>query len=1039
MSFFRRLFGRQESKVGLNSMNRVDYLVFLTTDSLDKARRIVEQHPELLSSAVDEQGAKYLKDIEVNPNIMQLLTERRSLLRRCREVGVARAFAEQMLMPEALAEAERLGLTPEAFLAQARSTRGSASANLAVPPEVQPLIAELSRLTQRTDMPRRIELCRQALAHVERGANPRLWAALQVELGNSHAQSLQGGRAENIEAAIDAYQQALQVSTRQAMPVEWAMTMMNLANAYADRIRGDKAENIEAAINAYQQALQVRTRQAMPVEWAMIMMNLANAYSIRIRGDKAENIEAAIDAYQQALQVMTSQVMPVEWAITMMNLANAYSNRIRGDKAENIEAAIAAYQQALQVRTRQAMPVEWAQTMMNLATAYYYRIRGDKAENIEAAIAAYQQALQVRTRQAMPVEWAQTQNNLANAYYSRIRGDKAENIEAAIAAYQQALQVRTRQAMPADYLRTVRTLGNVWFDQTRCPEAIEHHQAALAVAEELYAAAATPDSRQSLLQALGDAPQRLAYAQCRIDDTAGRQPAVVVLEQNRARWLREALEMRSARPDTVSEALWTAYQMQAQTVRELQAEVQLPDHTPGRRTFLQLSTLLGDARANLRATVDAIRSVAPDFLPKPSFDQIQEAAQDGPLVYLLATAAGGLALIVHGAAANDLPGSSAASGKVAGEVEAVWLDGLSEAEVNRMLYDQKGEVGGRYLRGAAGGDHAALTATLAWALPRLGDRLAQPLAETLAARYPHGTPVTLVASSNLGLLPLHAAPVTLDGRTAPLLDFFGVRYAPSATALRTAPPQSASVAPLLAIGNPQRSVHPALFTDWLAEEAARLAQSDAVLLHDAATVAAVESALAAAPPAHLLFGCHGSFSVAEPLRSGLALADGDLTLGRLLDQLRLDGVELATLCACQTAITDFRRAPDEVIGLPAALLQAGVRGVVGTLWSVEALPTVLLLRRYLTAMAGGEAALTALRTAVRWLRTLPQAEAKAQIQIVRASKHIDPRSAAYLDLLVATDARFNAPYPFADPADWAAFTFTGSQWRQTLPPSPRQR
>ncbi|MCB0025530.1 MAG: CHAT domain-containing protein, partial [Caldilinea sp.] len=289
------------------------------------------------------------------------------------------------------------------------------------------------------------------------------------------------------------------------------------------------------------------------------------------------------------------------------------------------------------------------------------------------------------------------------------------------------------------------------------------------------------------------------------------------------------------------------------------------------------------------------------------------------------------------------------------------------------------------------------------------------------------TPVTLVASSNLGLLPLHAAPVTLDGRTAPFMDFFAVRYAPSATALHAAHQRTQRASTrLLAVGNPEHVTHPAHLTDWLAQEAVRLTPDAALpLLHAAATVAAVENALAAAVPEHLLFGCHGHFNIADPLQSGLALTDGKLTLARLLTSLRLDGVDLATLCACQTAITNFQQAQEEAVGLPAAFLQAGVRRVVGTLWSVEALPTVLLLRRYLTRMAEGASALSALHEAVRWLRTLPRAEALAQIAEVRKMNGDNALAAWYLDSIVATDPRFERQTPFAGPSDWAAFTYTG--------------
>ncbi|HAJ37425.1 MAG TPA: hypothetical protein DCL15_17280, partial [Chloroflexi bacterium] len=176
---------------------------FIAAASWDESQRIVEAHPELLSEDADVALGMLVEAANAanDGNSATMFEIHRALLRRCREVGVARAFAERMLPPEGLAEAERLGMTPEEFLAQVRAAHRSEGGAFDIPPDVQPLIAELSRLTQRTDMPRRIELCRQALARIERGANPRLWAALQGELGNSYVQSLQGGRAENIEAA----------------------------------------------------------------------------------------------------------------------------------------------------------------------------------------------------------------------------------------------------------------------------------------------------------------------------------------------------------------------------------------------------------------------------------------------------------------------------------------------------------------------------------------------------------------------------------------------------------------------------------------------------------------------------------------------------------------------------------------------------------------------------------------------------------------------------------------------------------------------
>lgn len=334
--------------------------------------------------------------------------------------------------------------------------------------DLHALLAELSQPPQSIiDMPRRIELCRSALAQLPRSANPPLWAALQGTLGDSLSQTPQGDRANNIEQAITAYQNVLQVRTLDTTPFEWSHTMMNLATAYRNRIRGDRADNIEQAIETYQKSLQVRTRDAMPIEWATTMMNLATAYRNRILGNRANNIEQAITIYKGVLQVRTREAMPHEWAQTMMNLANAYYSRIRGSHADNIERAINAYQNALQIITPAAMPIEWAQAMMNLATAYIDRIQGDRAKNIEQAITVIQEALQIMTRDTMPVEWAQTINNLANAYSKRIRGNRDDNIERAINAYQDALRIRTRDAMPIDWAKTMLNLATAYSDRIR--------------------------------------------------------------------------------------------------------------------------------------------------------------------------------------------------------------------------------------------------------------------------------------------------------------------------------------------------------------------------------------------------------------------------------------------------------------------------------------------------------------------------------------------------------------------------------------------
>jgi len=310
-----------------------------------------------------------------------------------------------------------------------------------------------------------IKVYNQALMSISRETMAYEWAEVIMYLGIAYYDRIQGLRADNIEKAIELYHKSLEVRTKDLMPSEWATVMVNLGNAYLDRIQGEKSENIEKTINAYNKALEINTKETMPFEWAELMMNIGNAYSDRIKGDRENNFEMAISAYQKSLEVYTKSLMPYNWATVMLNLGNAYSDRIKGNRSENIEKAIKAYQKVLEINTKNEMPLEWAQVMNNLGSAYRNRIIGNRAENIEKAINAYKQSLLVRNKTETPIEWANVMMNLGIAYRNRIKGDRAENIEKAIGANKKALEINTKDTMPYDWTRIMNNLGNVYLDR----------------------------------------------------------------------------------------------------------------------------------------------------------------------------------------------------------------------------------------------------------------------------------------------------------------------------------------------------------------------------------------------------------------------------------------------------------------------------------------------------------------------------------------------------------------------------------------------
>lgn len=163
-----------------------------------------------------------------------------------------------------------------------------------IPLQLNIILTELDQLSRSVlDMPRRVELCRQALALLTKRHNPQMWATLQVELANSLAQNPRGNRSKNIEAAIVAYNQALTVRTQITMHIEWAQTMMNLADVYLDRVSGDSIDNTRQAIKLYERVLETLREYGHETIRNSVSERIlkASAKLDRILSDKAEHEE----------------------------------------------------------------------------------------------------------------------------------------------------------------------------------------------------------------------------------------------------------------------------------------------------------------------------------------------------------------------------------------------------------------------------------------------------------------------------------------------------------------------------------------------------------------------------------------------------------------------------------------------------------------------------------------------------------------------------------------------------------------------------
>jgi CHAT domain-containing protein len=363
------------------------------------------------------------------------------------------------------------------------------------------------------------------------------------------------------------------------------------------------------------------------------------------------------------------------------------------------------------------------------------------------------------------------------------------------------------------------------------------------------------------------------------------------------------------------------------------------------------------ARRELDEVIAEIRTVPgyEQFLAAPTFEDVASAAREQPLVYLAAADPGGLALVVRG-----------------DEVVHVPLDGLTADIVRDRVTSYLGPYTAFRADHQAGlaGWRAALDEVTGW----LWDVAAGPVLQEIEP----APAVCVVAGGLLGLLPLHAA--WTSDTTAPTgrryaLDATTISYAPNARSLTASRDLAAGFAAerLLAVVDPLRSPPAPLPQAGLEAQAAAAGFAGAVELlpGPAATIGNVEAAIQRANVVHL--ACHGFADLATPLDSGLLLADQGVL--RLRDVLALSlRVRLAVLSACETSVPGTEL-PDEVVALPTGLLQAGVAGIVASMWAVPDPATAMLMTEFYRQWRWEQLSpATALQRSQQWIRDATNAD-----------------------------------------------------------------
>ncbi|ELP65871.1 CHAT domain-containing protein [Streptomyces sp. WI04-05B] len=405
----------------------------------------------------------------------------------------------------------------------------------------------------------------------------------------------------------------------------------------------------------------------------------------------------------------------------------------------------------------------------------------------------------------------------------------------------------------------------------------------------------------------------------------------------------------------------------------------------------------GEAR--LRAAWDTLRAARADVVaatgidplePDIRYEAITAAAKDGVLVYIAASDAGGYALIVASK----------------GDPQFMQLPGFDRDSVGTLLLPDAGLV-------AAGNrtmPDAAILDSLEW-LWNQGLRNIFPF-------YVGGPVVTLIPVGLLSLLPLHAAaarikvPSGIDGgEWLHPGRLSAIRYAPNARVLRhcdeTAHALRGQPPSLLSVNVPETPGQPPL--DHVVRETEAITRTwqaggRSARILPSCTWRQFRDAPGDEQVWHL--ACHGYALPASIMDSALLFADGPATLQQLQESLHAQPRRLAVLSACQSHVTGSDL-PNEVVGMPSALLRLGFAGVIATAWKVDDTATACLMARFHQLWChDGMEPVVALNRAQDWLAGATCADL-----------------APYLP--DGWTAPKNTVRPFADPRYWAAFAYTG--------------
>ena len=823
-----------------------------------------------------------------------------------------------------------------------------------------------------------------------------------------------GDRADNLEAAIASFEEA---GRRAPDEGHRAQVHMHLGLAYRERIRGDRSQNLERAIFFLRESLDLLDDATPPEIWAIVRTNLASTLLLGDRGNRADDLREAADLCRAALEYRTPERNATDWAYTQLNLAGILQDLALLEDDDLTEAE-AVYREVIAEAER--IP-EWMLGTAHCDLGRLLRISTNHDDEERAEMIESAEILERTEREdrvvleaahqyfaiGLPLtenDWFPIRRGRALSEYMTILA-RLDLADEAIAAGEEALEILRPTSSPAKCMGTARALASQLADRSEWHRSVAAWRDAVEAAELSFHSWLDTSARQRQLNEEGEISRWASFALSQVGDTV---EAAVALEAGRTREIRRRVgptEAEKARLDQLPGELRDAF---------LSATADLS------------RSALGDAGAGagrrLQEILAEIRELPEmeDFGTAPDIENLVSAVEPRwPLLYVNPTPWGTLLLKLSTAAKHV-------------EVDTLILERPTSLEVLGHLAagdalddpDDESVIGASYLLGAGAVGTADLKQGLEQALPWLGERVVKPVAEWLRQARIEG--VTLVPCGPIGAAPLHAASWNTAQGEECLLDFCGVRYAPSALLASLARKRAAErddLAPkLLALADPGGDLPAA------GPEVASIASN----FNGDVTVASGIDANAdflrdnLADTTHLHLACHAAGTHFSAEGAGILLSDGFLPAQELISIPDIR-TRVAVVSACQSALPQIIESPNEVFATSTVLLAAGSACAIAALWAVWDLPTAMLTTRLYEEMSSGNAPPEALRHAQRWLRDLTHKDKDAFLDAhPELAAEYRRRGPDALHTGRRPPASDETSRPFSHPEYWAPFIAVGA-------------